>query len=161
FLAKTALCILYTWLTGGGIHAAPGFCARERLQQQLFESGLPGLTCTRLMLLYDKHTLQPQPAPVVLATPATASVPPVTAGSGLQPPSDVTEAELASLITELKTGFDAVKQGLESTLKGGVPPSGNTGQEADVWLDPRKVREMLGVSKSAMNRYRRNGSLPY
>jgi hypothetical protein len=161
YLVKTALCVLYTWLTGGGIHAAPGFCPRERLQQQLCESGLPEATCTRLMLLYDKLTLLPEPLSAVPAAPQFAAIPPVMADSSLQPPPVVTEAELAKLLAELKTGFDAVKQGLETTLKGGMPPAGNTGQETDIWLDPREVREMLGVSKASMNRYRRNGQLPY
>ena len=73
----------------------------------------------------------------------------------------MTEAELAGLLAEMKTDFNAVKQQLETTLKGGVPPAAKGVTEEDIWLDPRTVREMLGISKSAMNRYRRNGSLPY
>jgi len=161
YLVKTALCILYTRLAGDDNHAPPESCARERLQQQLIESGLPDATCSRLMSLYDKLTAQPVAAPATIAAPASTVIPPMTADATLRQLPSVTEAELAILMTDWKSNVDVVKQGLETTLKGEVPSAAKDRQVTGLLLEPRQVQKMLGISKATMSRYRKKGLLPY
>jgi predicted DNA-binding transcriptional regulator AlpA len=161
YLVKTALCILYTRLAGDDSHAPPGFCGRERLQQQLSESGLPDATCSRLMSLCDKLTAQPVAAPATIAAPVSASIPPTTVDDTLRQLSSINEAELATLKAGWNSDVDVVKQSIENTLKGEVPAAAMERQVTVRLLKPLEVQKMLGISKATMSRYRKKGLLPY
>jgi hypothetical protein len=162
-LVKTALCILYSRLAGNGSHLARGFCAGERLQQQLSNSGLEEVDCTRLMSLFNSLTARPEavPVPAILAVSADAAMPSLAEDSNVRQMTAVTEAELATLLTDLKLNFDELKQEIETTLKGAALSAGKEVLETNQLLDYHKAQEMLGVSKATMNRYRKKGLLPY
>jgi predicted DNA-binding transcriptional regulator AlpA len=161
YLSQAAICILYTKLAGDDSLAATGFCARNRLQQQLCESGLADATCSSLMSIYDKLTAQALPAPANITAPVNAAIPPTTADAAFLQLPAVTEAELKNLLTDWKSGVDAVKQGLGTTLKDGEPSALKERQVSNRLLDPHEVQEMLGISKATMCRYRKKGLLPY
>jgi predicted DNA-binding transcriptional regulator AlpA len=160
YLVKTVLCILYTRLEVDGCQSLPGFCARERLQWLLSESGLEEVACSRLMSLYNRLTGQSAPSPLIMPEPAEGSVFKTTADNDLRQPA-ITEAELAIMLSELKSNFEEMKRGLESAFNGIVPAAGKKLYEPNQMLDAREVQEMLGVSKATMNRYRKKGLLPY
>ncbi len=160
FRVKAALCILCHRLQGRQAlrwHYMPRvFRVRELLHDKLSKSQLSEASRLQIMHLFDALTGEKPPLQLTSAAPLQ-NIPAVPSPED----NDPEMAKLTHLVKESSSEIQQLKQVLEWFLANGNAPASKTAPKDNHRLDSSKVLRMLSVSKTSLQRYRDEGSLPF
>ena len=160
FRAKAALCILCHRLQGRQAlrwHYMPRvFRVRELLHDKLSKSQLSEASRLQIMHLFDALTGEKPPLQLTSAAPLQ-NIPAVPSPED----NDPEMAKLTHLVKESSSEIQQLKQVLEWFLANGNAPASKTAPKDNHRLDSSKVLRMLSVTKTSLQRYRDEGSLPF